>query len=330
MQHRENKKTLGSQQLDLRDLIGIREWQKIQDNFSTITGVSLRTLDLEGKLFTKQSNKPRMCLLKKELCGNCLPTFLGGRGVVNKNFGFACKTSLHNFLTPLKLTDRVFGYIIIGPVALVARKSKDEYLKIALELGLDDTQVFYDSVLEIKTLSFHGMQSLLELIKDIAEYTLKLAHQNLFKERGNITALPGLTALLNAMLDVAFEISQADIGSIMLLDEKTDELTIQSAKGIAHEIINNTRVKLGNRICGIAAKEAEAFLIDEHFKDNRILSYLERPYLSSSMIIPLKIENRAIGVMNLGALETSPVRFKRDDLKLMQKLVDFTTLAISI
>jgi len=271
-----------------------------------------------------------MCLLKKELCGNCLPTFLGGRGVVNKNFGFACNTSLHNFITPLKVNDKVLGYIIIGPVTLVIRKAKNEYLKIAQAIDLDDAQAFYNAVLEIKNILFSWIQSLLQLIKDIAEYTLKLAYQNLFKERRAFTALPGLTALLNAMLDVAFEISQADIGSIMLLDEKTDELTIQSAKGIAHEVINNTHVRLGNRIAGVAAKEGEAFLIDEHFKDNRIRPYLERPYLSSSMVIPLKIENKAVGVMNLGALATSPVRFKRDDLKLMQKLVDFTTLAIRI
>ncbi len=330
MHHRENKSSLGSQQPDLKDLIGVREWQKIQDNFSTLTGVSLRTLNLEGNLLTKQSNKPQVCLLEKELCGSCLPTFLGGRGVVNKNFAFACKTSLHNFITPLKLGDRALGYIIIGPVALVLRKSKDEYLKIAQELDLDDPQAFYDAILETKTLSFHGAQSLLELIKDIAEYTLKLAHQNLFKEKGIIAALPGLMALLNAMLDVAFEISQADVGSIMLLNEKTDELSIHSARGIAHEIINNTRVKLGNRISGIAAKRGEAFLIDEHFRDNRVMPYLERPYLSSSVVIPIRIENQSIGVMNLGTLDSSPARFKNEDLKLMQKLVDFTTLAIRV
>jgi ligand-binding sensor protein/putative methionine-R-sulfoxide reductase with GAF domain len=330
MQHRENKRKLGSQAIDLSDLIGVREWQKIQDNFSTITHASLRTLDPEGTLFTKQSNKPRLCPLKKEICGNCLPTFLGGRGVVNKNFDFACRTGLHNFITPLKLSDKVLGYIIIGPVVLVARKSKDEYLEIAQELGLDDAQDFYDLVLEIKALSFHGAQSLLELIKDIAEYTLKLAYQNLFKEKVGIAALPGLMVLLNAMLDVAFEISQADVGSIMLLDDKTDELTIHSARGIAHEIINNTRVKLGSRIAGVAAKRGEALLIDEHHKDTRISPYLERPYLSSSMVVPLKMENRTIGVMNLGALETSPARFKKEDLRLMQKLVDFTTLAIQV
>lgn len=330
MPHRENKNSLGHQQPGLRDLIEVREWQRIQDNFSTITGVSLRTLDSEGKLLTKQSNKPRLCLLKKELCGECLPTFLGGRGVVNKNFGFACNTSLHNFITPLKLTDKVFGYIIIGPIVLVMRKSQDEYLKIAQDLGLDNPQSFYDSILEIKTLSFHGEQSLMELIKDIAEYTLKLAYQNLFKQRGIISTLPGLMALLNAMLDVAFEISQANVGSIMLLDENTDELTIHSARGIAPEIINNTRVKLGERIAGVAAKKQEAYLIDEHFNDNRIKPYLERPYLSSSMVIPLKMENRAIGVMNLSTLDSSPARFKKEDLKLMQKLVDFTTLAIQI
>ena len=330
MRLRENKKTHDSQQLDLRDLIGSREWQKIQDNFSTITKVSLRTLDPEGTLFTKQSNKPRLCPLKREICGDCLPTFLGGRGVVNKNFDFPCKTGLHNFITPLKLRERVLGYVVIGPVVLVMRKSKDEYLQIAQDLSLDDPQSFYEALIEIKTLSFHGAQSLLELIKDIAEYTLKLAYQNLYKEKLTVTALPGLMALLNALLDVAFEISQADVGSIMLLDEKGEELTIHSARGIPHEIINNTRVKLGSRISGIAAKKGEAFLINEDLKDNRIQAYLERPYLSSSMVVPLRMENRTIGVMNLGAMETSPARFKRDDLRLMQKLVDFTTLAIRI
>jgi len=55
MRPRENKRALDSQRLDLSDSIDIREWQKIQDNFSTITGVSVRTLDSEGKLFTKQA-----------------------------------------------------------------------------------------------------------------------------------------------------------------------------------------------------------------------------------------------------------------------------------
>jgi hypothetical protein len=116
----------------------------------------------------------------------------------------------------------------------------------------------------------------------------------------------------------------------MLLDEKSQELTIQSARGIAHEIINKTRIKLGERISGLAAAKKEAFLIDERCKDNRITAYLKRPYLGTSMVIPLKMANRAIGVMNLGTLESSANRLKKEDLKLMQKLADFTTLAIRI
>ena len=225
---------------------------------------------------------------------------------------------------------RVIGYIVLGPVILVMRKSKDEYLQIAQELGIEDTEAFYDALLQIKTLSFHGAQSLLELIKDIAEYTIKIAYQNLFKEKKAIAAIPGLMALLNAMLDVAFEISQADVGSIMLLDEESDELAIHSARGIAPDIINNTRVKLGERISGIAAKKQEAFLIDEHLNDNRITPYMERPYLSSAMVIPLKIEHQAVGVMNLGTLDSSPARFNWQDLQLIQKLINFTTLAIRV
>ncbi len=325
-----------SPQPSLKDLIDVKSWQKIQDNFSFVTGVAIRTLDSEGKPFTSPSNEPRLCSEflknspdKNRLCGACLPTFLGGKAVVDNNLSFICTAGLHNLSTPLKVDNRTLGYIIIGPVILVMRKSKEEYRKAAEEVKLD-LEDFWSAIVEIKVTSFHGIQSLVELIKDVAEYNLKTAYKNKKREK-EVVMVPGsakLSQLLEALLDVAFEISGADIGSIMIYDKANKELRIQASRGIADDIVRNTRVKLGTGISGIAVKEGEAFLLDNENKDNRIAPYLNRPSLRSSMVIPFKAEERVAGVMNLGALNTSAVRFSQDNIKLMNKLVDLATVAL--
>lgn len=326
-----------NQQLSLRKLIDREEWQRIQDNFSVITEVGLRTLDAQGLLFIPPSGFPRLCeeiltktsIRNRSLCTSCLPTFLGGRAVVDKNLAFICDTGLHHFITPLKVEGYTLGYIVVGPVVLVMRKPKEEYRIIAdnLSLELDD---FWSKILEVKVLSFHGAQALVELIKDVAEYTLKLSYENLMHTMHADTYIQTekTNELLGALLDVAFEISGADIGSVMRYDKANNELSIRVSRGIPEEIVKNTRIKTGDGIAGIVAEEGESVLIDENTKDNRIVQHLKRPYLGSSMVVPLKTQNRVVGVMNLAALSTSSVRFNQDNLSIVNKLADLATLAI--
>jgi ligand-binding sensor protein len=323
-------------QLVLRDLIDIKTWQKMQDNFSAITDITLRTLDAKGDAVTSTSKESRLCreLLKdskarQRLCGDCLPTFLGGKGTVDKNLSFTCEAGLCNFIVPLKVEERNFGYFILGPLILVMRKSREEYRQMAEQFNIE-LEDLWSAILEIKVVSFQGVQSLVELVRDVGEYIIKESYRNVIREKEVAVAIDSskLNRLLDALLDVAFQITQADMGSIMFLDKKKDELTIRSSKGIPEEIVSNTRVRLGEGISGIAAKEMTPFLINENLMDNRIRPYLKRPYISSSMVLPLKINNRVLGVMNLAALKTSAIRFSNDSLKLMHKLIDLATVAL--
>jgi ligand-binding sensor protein/putative methionine-R-sulfoxide reductase with GAF domain len=333
-----NSRNLTHPDLSFKDLIDINDWQKIQDNFSNITEVGVRTVDPKGNPLTSASKWPRLCgelvkksPLKENLCGECLPTFLGGKGIVDRNLSFICHDGFYNFITPLKNEKgSVLAYVLVGPAFLVMRKPKEEYRQLAEELGVE-LEDLWSAILEIKLMSFQGMQALVSLINDVGEYIIKLAYRSVSKEKEAVMTLdsPRLNRLLNTLLDVAFQVTGADIGSIMALDSKNEALTIQASRGIPEEIVKSTRVILGDGIAGIAAQERRSFLIDDHSEDNRIKSYLNRPYLRSSMVLPINLEDKVRGVMSLASLKTSAVRFNTHSMRVINSLVHLASLAIT-
>lgn len=325
------------QWLSFKEIVDIRKWQQIQDNFAIVTGISLRTVDPQGTDITKPSNRPSLCKELnqdsypiKKICGNCLPTFLGGKGVVDKNLSFSCLPGVHNFIAPLRVNGgEAMAFILVGPIILVMRNPREEYRKIAEELNLE-LDYIWNALLEMRVLSFQGVQSFIELIKDVGEYNLKLAYQNAMRQRELTMSLelPKLGKILDVLLDVAFQLSGADIGSIMFCDKDKDELTIKVSKGLSEEVIRNTRVRLGSGISGIAAKEGRSILINDDTQDNRIKPYLNRPNLSSSMVLPLRARKEILGVMNLGVFRGSQARFNAENLTAMNRLVDLASIAM--
>jgi ligand-binding sensor protein len=329
----ENKKDLKDNYKSLKDLINIKEWQKMQDNIAKIADVGLRTLDYDGTGITLPSQEARICRIHKqshlqnELCGNCLPTFLGGKGVVDRNLGYTCHMGFHSFITPLKLEEaKIVGYVVLGPVVLIARKPKEEYRQDAETLGMD-LEELWNAVLEVRVLSFQRAQAIIELIRSFGEYLIRLAAKRISAEQELAESSPQINELLKVFLDVALQVSGADIGSIMLLKKDSNELTIRVAKGLSDEVVKNAKVKLGEGISGTAAQENTPMVLDDNIKDNRIRRHLNRPYIRSSMILPIQVANQPLGVMNLGALETSPIRFNDTSLQNMNRLVNLATFA---
>jgi ligand-binding sensor protein len=327
-----------NRQLNLADLINVKDWQEIQDNFSLVTGASLRIVDEQGELITSPSGQSRLCReliqespFKDAICGKCLPTFLGGKQVLNRNLDFECLPGVHNFISPLGVeSGKVLGYLIVGPVFLVTRQPKQAYQRVAEEFKIDLDE-FWAGLLEIKVISYQGAQSLVELVRDVAEYILKCAYQsvNQQKQAALFVSQPELKRVLEVLLDVAFQVSGADIGSIMFFEKDRDYLTIQASRGIPDDIARDARVRLGEGISGIAAKENRALLINDNIKDNRIKSLLSRPQIKSSMVLPINAQSKTKGVMNLGVMRSSPFSFNEDNVGLVNKLIDLATITMS-
>lgn len=319
-----------------KDLVDTQDWQKIQDIFSAVTNINLRTLDPEGNLLTAPSGETRLCneFLKDstyglELCGHSFPTFLGGKGVVDRNLSFVGPPGFHNFSAPLKFNNIVGAYIILGPVILVMRKAKEYYSRLADELNADPDSL-WEAIKEVRVISFHRAQTLMELIVKISEFILATAYENFRTgNKASKSLSEKFDGVLDVLLDLSLEISGADMGSIMLLDKNKQELTIRASRGLPDNVVKNTRIQLGSGgLCGTAVSENRPLLIDDKLDDNRIKKYLNRPYLKSSLILPIGTETEAIGAVNLGALEVSPVRFTDNNLQTMYKVIGLATDAL--
>ena len=138
-------------------------------------------------------------------------------------------------------------------MVLIRRKSKEEYEAVAEKLYLS-LEEFWSAFIEIKVVSLRGMQSLVGLVSDVSEYIISLSFKNALKEKGAgpDLAYPKLKNILSVLLEAAFDISHADIGSVMCVDESRQNLTIEASRGIPDDITKKTRVRIGEGIAGMS------------------------------------------------------------------------------
>jgi GAF domain-containing protein len=111
---------------------------------------------------------------------------------------------------------------------------------------------------------------------------------------------------LDAFVDYIFDALNLDICSVMLSDDLTGELQVTSARGLDDNIIKRTRIKFGDKIAGWVALEGKPLFIenveeDPRFEKKSIPQYRTKSFMS----LPLKVNDRIIGVLNLNNKEES-------------------------
>jgi diguanylate cyclase (GGDEF)-like protein len=153
-------------------------------------------------------------------------------------------------------------------------------------------------------------------------------HQDLYRKFDRLAALSELTrtiapiqdheTLLRTILDKSAELLKAEQGSLMLLEHETDNLLLEAKKGVIQGMPEKIRIQRGEGIAGMVAERGVAFLVTNLESDPRILQKNRLHYKTRSFIsVPLKIENRIIGVINLSDKVSGEV-FNEEDLNLIQ------------
>jgi len=173
-------------------------------------------------------------------------------------------------------------------------------------------------------------KKLLEELKQ-ANYNLnnRLQEINALYEAGkSLGYTTDISKLLDKIVALAAEVTQAEIGSLMLINEETDILTIKAYRGLDREIADTVSLPLGSSIAGYVAQSGEPLMVDDVEKDERFKRINKERYSSASLLcVPLKITNRVLGVINM-ANKRNGASFTEHDLKLLTTFAAQAAVAI--
>ncbi|MCM2272268.1 MAG: response regulator [candidate division Zixibacteria bacterium] len=157
----------------------------------------------------------------------------------------------------------------------------------------------------------------------------RIGELNALYEAGkSIGSTVNIQELLHQIVTLAATVTEAQVGSIMLLDERKENLTIEAAIGLAPEIVERTRLKVGESIAGHVAATGEALMIEDVTHHNQFKRINQERYGSASLLsVPLRIKNAVLGVINMANKEGN-LSFTQDDLRLLATFASQAAVAV--
>lgn len=146
-----------------------------------------------------------------------------------------------------------------------------------------------------------------------------------------ISSTLNLDQILENMMAISKQVMNADASSLMLIDEKTNELVYQVALGtVGEKLKQEFRLKLGQGIAGTVAQEGKPLLLEDaytHPKFHRAHDDATGYRTKSMITVPLKVGERITGVAQvINRLDNKP--FDQDDLELFIALCSLAAIAI--
>lgn len=337
--------------LKLFDVVEKEKWHSLQEGFSNALGIHMHTVDTDGRPMPGNNQPSNFCMEiidalnrrpgREDHYRECVNALIEN---IRKNDAYhysVCPMGdVFLYGIPIELDKNlILAYVIIGPVIAGKKKTEKEYKEIAMSKGVK-ADYLIENISGLRSFSFNGIESIVKLFHEVAHYVLQLNYDiNSLRKRFTVpgpleSVINGIYSsnyvdeLLKALLEAVLHTTKSKEGSIMVLNEKKNELTIKFSRGLTADITKNTKVKIGEGISGVVARDRRPLLINDEIRDSEIKDRLKRPYIKSSIVYPLEVKNRLLGVMNIN--ETgSKQRFNTETLDLVDTLSNLTRIALA-
>ena len=139
------------------------------------------------------------------------------------------------------------------------------------------------------------------------------------EETAGLSSTPDIAALFHQLLELVLHTCNTENGSLVMLDDETQELEFVEVIGDSRDALLNHRVNAETGIVGQTIKTGQALLI-ENVRNSKLWSSSIDVYLSfhteSLMCVPLKIAGRVIGAIEL-VNHTGEAVFDENDLNVL-------------
>lgn len=300
------------------EFIDKKKWGLILQKFIEVLQINIFIVDTEGKAFLTPPGVGRYGwkLFDHSSVGSDM--FSAHDSILDRfkkqefYLEYHYPLGLHSFAVPIDLEEgQPIAYLVIGPVILNKRLDSTEYEDISRKIGLNLRDLI-NTLQEVRVISFLSLKSILDLLYEVSRYVIKLSHEQCELQKLGLrlkdealgavwTARPPVYSndLLSDLLDIALTMTRTECGSIMVMDDSKGDLVIKVWRGLDKTIAQNTRVKVGEGIAGLAVQEDTSYIIHGMRGNVRLKRFLKREEIKHSFVGPLKLNNRIFGVLNL-------------------------------
>lgn len=103
--------------------------------------------------------------------------------------------------------------------------------------------------------------------------------------------------LLELILDRCMSISNADSGSLMLVNERDNYLEVVTARGLNMKKMSEVRLRVGQGVTGIAVSSGKSKLVNDVRSDPDYIAVKED--IKAELVAPMIVEDVVIGVISL-------------------------------
>jgi signal transduction protein with GAF and PtsI domain len=158
--------------------------------------------------------------------------------------------------------------------------------------------------------------------------TLQKDIETLGKVSSTIVSEMYLEDILKIIVAMTAEVMGSKVCSLMLLNEKGDELKLVSTQSLSKEYINKPNVKVGQSISGRAVSEKKPITIIDVKKDPKYMfpEIAKKENLCSMLAVPLMVKGKVIGVLN--CYTSKRHKFTSREIKLVSAVGNQAAIAI--
>ncbi len=219
-----------------------------------------------------------------------------------------------------------------APIILFVENDTPELLKKAMRVGVSDYLCLPLRADEVTRSVQHCLEKAIQrktwVLTEAKRATASLQRrvdelETIAALGRTITSSLDLDGVFSAIVSAAVELTGAEEGSLLLIDEETGELYMRAARNFQDEFIRTFRLPIKDSLVSQVIQTGQPFLLDENTPQKIKTAYL----VHSLIYVPLQIHGRVFGVLGVdNRLKRLP--FKERDVKLLSAIAEFAVIAV--
>lgn len=181
---------MNSQSVDLKSLLDIPEWEKVQDMIAEETGTAIITIDFKGYPITKHSKRTDFCTVIREnpvLCKRCYRCdALAGLEAVrrNKPFIYLCHCGIVDVAVPVSVENVYLGAVMFGEFRLAKSDEDSNVTRLVNETstfdkdGGEEDRSLLALYQQLPEMEYQQIVKIADMIDGIVQFIIKKAIKN--------------------------------------------------------------------------------------------------------------------------------------------------------